>query len=320
MQLSIIFGKSKTTISNWIEKFENTGTTDRKKAIEAAHRKFSAERRRWLVDLYIRKPILHRNEASRCFFAKFGQKISTATISTILHEADMTWQKLERRAMQISEADILRFTEEMLLIPWLPQMLVFLDEVGFDNTDMVRKNGYGLKGKRLLYRGEFCRKARSSLLCFLGCNGILDTFLTEGTFTRLKFVECAKEFATGVNSKVQQYPGSNSIWIMDGARIHCDEDLVTYFRSLGIIIIFLPAYCPFYNPIELVFGWLKQKFRLVYNENTNADLNLVIGEVMNQFTNASMANIFHKCGYCDGKFDPSKGLGQKIENLGFELN
>ena len=85
---------------------------------------------------------------------------------------------------------------------------------------MLRTKGYGIKGKKLLYRGEFTRKPRTSLLVFIGINGLLDCCITEGTFTRLTFLNCLKEFAL-TNKSVKQYPGPHSVWIMDGAKIHC---------------------------------------------------------------------------------------------------
>lgn len=112
-----------------------------------------------------------------------------------MREAGLTWKVLERRAIQINNEEILRFTKELHSFPWILQNLVFLDEVSFDNRDMLRNKGYGMKGDRVYFRGEFCRKPRVSLLCFIGVNGLLDTFSTEGTFDRLKFVECCREFA-----------------------------------------------------------------------------------------------------------------------------
>lgn len=76
---------------------------------------------------------------------------------------------------------------ELLAIQWDIYNLVFLDEVSFDNQDMLRRKGYGVIGQKIIYRGEFCRKPRVSCLCFLGVNGMLDTFTTDGTFTRIKF-------------------------------------------------------------------------------------------------------------------------------------
>lgn len=83
----------------------------------------------------------------------------------------------------------------MLSIDWNLSSLVFLDEMGFDNRDMLRKKGNSRKGTRLVYRGEFDRKPRVSLLCFAGLDGLVETYQTEGTFDRAKFIQYARSFA-----------------------------------------------------------------------------------------------------------------------------
>ena len=77
---------------------------------------------------------------------------------------------------------------------------------------MWRTKGFGVKGKKLYFRGEFNRKPRLSLLCFINQDGILDVFDTDGTFDRSKFVDCLVSFATK-NQAVHQFPGPNSLWM-----------------------------------------------------------------------------------------------------------
>lgn len=181
---------------------------------------------------------------------------------------------------------------------------------------MLRKNGYAVKGSKLVFRGEFCRKPRSSVLCFIG---MVNCYTTEGTFTRTKFAESCRKFALDRDSTVQVYPGHHSVWIMDGAKIHLDSFLISYLRSLGIIPIFLPAYSPFYNPIELVFGLMKREMRSCYVENSKKNLNITIAEIFNQFSNRNMASLFKKCGYLpNGRFDPSIGFSQDLSESGFQ--
>ncbi|CAK4196782.1 unnamed protein product, partial [Aphanomyces euteiches] len=48
---------------------------------------------------------------------------------------------------------------------------------------MLRTRGYSLKGQKLAFRGEFTRKPRVSLLCFINVDGLVETFLTEYTLT-----------------------------------------------------------------------------------------------------------------------------------------
>lgn len=173
---------------------------------------------------------------------------------------------------------------------------MFLDEVSFDNRGMLRSRGYSAKGKRLVCKGEFVRKARVSCLCFISLNGMLESSITDGTFTRLTFFHHCKQFALR-SQLVETYPGYNSIWILDGARIHCCEKIVSYFRSLGVFMIFLPAYAPFYNIIEIVFGIAKGKMQHFYKENGSQDLKMFVAEVMNSFVNFNMSHLFRKCGY-----------------------
>ncbi|KAH9151897.1 hypothetical protein AeRB84_005599 [Aphanomyces euteiches] len=220
----------------------------------------------------------------------------------------MTWKVLERRAIQIRMNDIVRFTEEVNSINWNLHSLQFLDEVSFDNRGMLRTRGYCMRGKKLIFRGEFVRKARVSLLCFLAVNGIVETFQTDGTFDRAQFVECCRIYALK-NKHNKIYPGRGSVWILDGAKIHCDPDIIHFLRSIGLVVIFLPAYCPFFNPIEYSFGLMKKRMKKLYKEGSKRSLDLFIAEILDEFTRYDMARIYEHCGWTRvGMFDPRRGV------------
>lgn len=191
---------------------------------------------------------------------------------------------------------------ELNSIDWTYSNLVFLDEVSMDNQGILRTKGYGVVGKKLIYRGEFTRKPRMSMLAFLGQNGILDTYITDGTFNRLKFFENCKDFALG--GICQKFPGRNSVWILDGAKIHCHPSIIRYLRSLGILPIFLPAYCPFFNPIEYVFGVVKKHLKKSLAGNKK-NIEIAVNEEFTKMRNYPCIKTFKKCGYImSGKFDP----------------
>ncbi|XP_058813505.1 uncharacterized protein LOC131677624 [Topomyia yanbarensis] len=314
--IATIYGKSLSTIYSWLRKFENEGVYQRKKRIQI-YKKFNAEMRLWLVQLYQEHPLLFLDEAKEKFQKHFQISISVSSVCFILHEAGLSWKTVERRAIQIREAEIVRFMQELLAIPWDIYNLVFLDEVSFDNRNMLRRNGYGVVGQKVIYSGEFCRRPRLSFLCFLGSDGILDSFWTDGTFNRTKFFDCAREFALR-NPKVYQYPGFHSVWIMDGARIHCDANIIRYLRSIGIIPIFLPAYCPFFNPIEIVFGLIKKRLQRTRQENT--PIMSDVCETISYFNQYSCESLFAHCGYYyKGNFYPEKGLQQDPANIGLHM-
>jgi transposase len=312
-ELCVYFKKDRSTIYHWLHQFANGDGVDRKRSAMVV-KKFGLEKRSWLVKLYHKKPTLFLDEAVACFRRKFHFSISKSHLCTILHQEGLTWKVLERRAMQICYQDVIRFCNELREFPWLLENLVFLDEVGFDNRSMLRKRGYGMKSKRLVFRGEFNRKPRVSLLCFIGLKGVLDTFSTDGTFDRSVFMACCREFALN-NDAVRPYPGRHSVWILDGAIIHCHPNIVYYLRSLGIVPIFLPAYCPFFNPIEVFFSRVKSMFRRTYVENSKVDLKLIVARVLNCFKNCCFKPIFKKCGWSATGFDGGVAFNISAEDF-----
>jgi transposase len=239
-KLARLYCKSERTISNWIRVFETNGVFER--TIASRTRKYSAGHREWLYRYYQRRPLAYLDEAQDGFKREFGFGILLSSVWRIIHELGLTWKVLERRAMHVKESDIFRFARELSAIDWSHQNLVFLDEVSFDNRGMLRKRGYSLKGTTVAIRGDFQRKPRVSLLAFIGVHGLLDYGDTEGTFDRVEFVRCCQDFV--YSGRVKQYPGQNSVWILDGASIHRDPEIVHWLRSIGIVPIFLPAYCP----------------------------------------------------------------------------
>lgn len=247
------------------------------------------------MKLYRKNPTIFLDEARKRFECHFLVSISKTAIWNILKSSGFTYETIERRAIQIRSEDIVKFALELQAVEWQLHNLVFLDEVSFDSRDFLRNKGYGPVGERVIFRGEFKRRPRVSLLCFAGQSGLLETFMTDGTFTRKCFFECCREFALSGN--VQQFPGKHSVWNLDDARIHCHRSIIEYLRSLGINVVFLPAYTPFYNPIEYLFGYVKRYLHRAYQENSSGQLSVTISTALNYFEHFNMTKIFKKRGY-----------------------
>lgn len=311
-QLARIYGKRPSTITNWIERYERDGIYNRKER-EKVFLKFPEEQRKWVIELYKTNPVLYIDEARDMFQRHFLRTISKQSIHKILHAEGFTWKMIERRAMQIRETDIIHFFFELASMKWDLHQLVFLDEVSFDSRDMLRNRGYAPVGERILYRGEFRRRPRTSLLCFLGQNGLIDSFITDGTFTRKSFFECCRALAR--SNRIQKHPGVYSLWILDGARIHCHRSIVEFLRSVGIIVVFLPAYSPFYNPIEYMFGYVKRYLKRNYVENSSRSLSIVISEALEHFKHFDFTSVFRY--FPGGIFDASVGLNHDIKQFDF---
>ncbi|EEY67810.1 uncharacterized protein PITG_18197 [Phytophthora infestans T30-4] len=146
-----------------------------------------------------KKPLAYLDEAQAAFTEAHHISISKSSVWRITHDFGLTWKVLERRAMHINKSDVFRFVEELSTVNWSHQNLVFLDE-------------------------DF------SVSVYWELTGLLDYYDTPGTFDRLSFVSCCKDFVYSARGRVNQYPGSSSVWILDGASIHRHPEIIHYLR------------------------------------------------------------------------------------------
>lgn len=309
-----VYGKSVATINAWKQRWETLLKAGRRAADTSTFRKFTKDKREWIVSYYEKYPLTFLDEGCVAFADHWKESISITQLWRILEEAGYSWKEAERRAKHIRLADIARFATDLSFLNWCPSNVVFLDEVSFDSRDMVRTRGYAPKGQRLIIKGDAGRSKRISLLCFVNVHGLVESFITEGTFTRALFFQHCREFA--LSGKVHVYPGVNSIWIMDGARIHCDPHITNYLRALGIMVVFLPAYCPFFNPIEPFFGVVKGRMRRFYRDGAIPFhlLPLFVGHVLASLRNFNMRGLFSKAGYASaGCFDPTRAYTPAVD-------
>jgi hypothetical protein len=57
------------------------------------------------------------------------------------------------------------------------------------------------------------------------------------------------------------YPGPNSVLILDNARIHHGGLIEEICEEYGVLLIYLPAYSPDFNPIEKSFHCTKSQLK-----------------------------------------------------------
>eukprot|EP00734_Pompholyxophrys_sp_LG126_P000174 Pompholyxophrys_sp_v1_NODE_28_length_3713_cov_6.285128.p4 type:complete len:117 gc:universal NODE_28_length_3713_cov_6.285128:2376-2026(-) len=73
--------------------------------------------------------------------------------------------------------------------------------------------------------------------------------------------------------------------------------MIEYLFLRGIKVIFLPAYCPFFNPIEILFGNVKRRCRELYDPKKRGSEEAILRQVMQEYENFDCLPIFQKCGY-----------------------
>jgi len=84
--------------------------------------------------------------------------------------------------------------------------------------------------------------------------------------------------------------------IMDNLSSHKRPRVRQLIEEAGARLVYLPAYSPDLNPIELIFAKIKQLLRSMACRTREALWN-AMQAVLNQVTTSDAANCFKHCGY-----------------------
>lgn len=132
-------------------------------------RKYDQMKQQFILECYQQYPLSFFDEVRQKFITRFpGFNISISSVWRIIRNHGLTRKVIERRAIQISKANMIRFCNDLNSLPfhWTWENLVFLDEVGFDNRDICfeREDGSERAKNRLPRRVYEETKMLPSLL------------------------------------------------------------------------------------------------------------------------------------------------------------
>jgi transposase len=89
---------------------------------------------------------------------------------------------------------------------------------------------------------------------------------------------------------------AGDIVIMDNLSPHKSDPTLALITEAGAQVLFLPAYSPDLNPIEMMWSKVKQWLRSV-EARTPSDLIAAIGQALTRVTAQDALNWFAHCGY-----------------------
>ena len=155
-------------------------------------------------------------------------------------------------------------------------MLVFMDETHVNEKKARMRMGWSRKGtpvRKIVPRAIGLAGANSGL-CAMNTSGMLCVHVVntraDGTVDRIAVENWLVE---DLLPMMNAYPAPNSVLIMDGASVHNGDAIEALCQQRGILVLYLPAYSPDYNPIELVFSAVKRKLRNVYDKYPQMNAN-----------------------------------------------
>ena len=134
-----------------------------------------------------------------------------------------------------------------------PADLVFVDETS-THTSLTRRRARAPRGERAVGRTPRHHGPNMTLLAALTPAGIGPAVTIPGAVDGAAFVAYAERILAP-----SLRPGQ--VVVLDNLSAHKSADAHTAIEAVGCRLLFLPAYSPDFNPIELAFAKIKQRLR-----------------------------------------------------------
>ena len=127
--------------------------------------------------------------------------------------------------------------------------MIFGDETGSTLESSVTHT-WALRGQTPVMQAQ-SKRTRLNVIGGISWNGEIFAQATTDSMNKLGF----KAFLENV---LTQVPG-HVVMVLDNSRVHRNAEVVKFLEeNERLKIVFLPAYAPELNPIELLWAWVKQ--------------------------------------------------------------
>jgi transposase len=156
-----------------------------------------------------------------------------------------------------------------------PHRLVFLDETS-TNTRMCRLRGRSPRGTRLKAAAPFGTWGTQTFIAGLRCFGLTAPWIINGPMNRAFF-------DTYIETQLAPTLQKGDVVILDNLAAHKSAAAAQCLKERGAWFLFLPAYSPDLNPIEMAFSKLKAHLRACAARTYDA-LWKAVGDICSLFT------------------------------------
>jgi len=166
--------------------------------------------------------------------------------------------------------------------------LVFVDETS-TNTALTRRRARAPRGQRAVGKAPRNHGANVTLLAVLTPQGIGPALSLDGGVTGTAFAA----YATRLLAPSLR-PGQ--VVILDNLSAHKNENARKAIEAVGARLLFLPAYSPDFNPIELAFAKIKEALRAAAARSAE-DLLTATAAAIDAVSSADAHGFYHHCGF-----------------------
>ena len=201
----------------------------------------------------------------------FGRLVSRGALRRLLRRAGLTWKKVKKL---LGKADPEKRAAHVERLRKLFEgvrdgavTLLYVDEAHF-HRDLDLGYTWGRQGRRI-WRRSGCPKLSERLNCYGAydfthgeCLLWQDGWCDGERTTR--FLEALARWRAGREGKI--------VVIWDNAPCHAARAVKARAAELGIELVYLPGYSPDLNPIERLWGWLREEVTRGHCHSSVAEL------------------------------------------------
>jgi transposase len=168
------------------------------------------------------------------------------------------------------------------------QRLVFIDETSV-KANMTRLWGRSAVGERLFGVAPFGRWQTQTFIAGLTSEALIAPWVIKGAMDRAAFdIYVETQLAPAL------LPGT--VVILDNLSTHKSPKAAGILKAVGCWMLFLPAYSPDLNPIEMAFSKLKAHLRRIGARTYDA-LIQALGDICRLYDPEECWNYFKAAGY-----------------------
>lgn len=212
-----------------------------------------------LVKLLINKnPSICCKEIVEEIKIAFEVEISKQLVHLIIQRLGFSYKRIRKRGKSTKKIDLINeFKDRYKSLP-NDTLIVSIDESGFDNRPLPIY-GYALKGQQAIleYKSSIDRKHYTLLMAVFN-NGFKQYKILETSVNSAIFYDFIKDLNLQKGTTI----------LLDNASIHKSKNLKELVESKSCNLMFTPPYTPEFNPIEMSFGTIKNKFyKMRYSRN-----------------------------------------------------
>lgn len=229
---------------------------------------------------------------SYCYLLILIQRSKEASIETIRKAIDEFNYSLKRveRIPQAAEAPGI-WEKRVTYCQWFLQAnyhsgkIIFLDETGF-KVSMRRNRGRSERGHAARVMVPSKKTKNITAIAGISVNRIEHFKILNGNGN-------AENFVAYLNELFAKLPEPGYTLVMDNAKFHHSEIVRAAVQNAGHFIKYLPAYSPYFNPIEFLFSQWKGLVLHARAKNEN-ELITAIHTVDQKVTETHLQNYFSK--------------------------